>query len=247
MAVPEKNTITEEDASILFVKQVLVQAGRDFSLPKPSRRKRRRGSATTNPDAMQDLERFGRWFCSEWDEVAPELVVLRDITMLYKLMVQPQDLLNSLNRQFPTMWWTTHAKPEWLFTNASGDGKAAMLTVNLSGNRLFCMTDPEGVVSPARSSAYGLGATEDAVLLAQALPDFGDGALSKADTERVLCFLTAPQTVAPLLLDFFNGDRAASLVNPTLRAIVEAALFEPKEYNASPSRITATPTPIDNR
>ena len=35
------HTITEEDASILFVKQVLVTAGRDFSLPKPSRRKRR--------------------------------------------------------------------------------------------------------------------------------------------------------------------------------------------------------------
>ena len=106
------------------------------------------------------------------------------------------------------MWWTTHAKPDWHFTNATGDGKAIMVTANLAGNRAVCMTDPNALLSPASTSSYGLGETEDSVLLAKSLPDFGDGALSRADTERVLCFLTARHTAAPLLLNFFSGDRA---------------------------------------
>ena len=62
------HTISEEDPSILFVKQILVTAGRDFSLPKPSRRKRRRRGDTANPDAMQ--VRFSPKPTSEWKQTS---------------------------------------------------------------------------------------------------------------------------------------------------------------------------------
>lgn len=61
------------------------------------------------------------------------------------------------------------------------------------------------------------------------MPTFG-GALSAADSERFIQFLTAPYLRIPLVLDFFaNGDpgRLSSLKCKPLQTIVDAVLFEP--------------------
>ena len=72
--------------------------------------------------------------------------------------------------------------------------------------------------------------TEDDVLFLRHLPDFG-GALRAADVEQMLQVLMAPYLRIPLLLRFFaEPARTAALAQPELQQMLDAALFEPGEW-----------------
>jgi hypothetical protein len=70
----------------------------------------------------------------------------------------------------------------------------------------------------------------------QTMPDFG-GRLSPSDSELLLQYLTAPYLRIPLLLSFFrDAARIHALDSPDLQGVVDAALFEPGEWQSLPSK-----------
>jgi hypothetical protein len=72
--------------------------------------------------------------------------------------------------------------------------------------------------------------TEDDVLHLRHLPDWG-GALRASDVEYLLQVLLSPYLRIPLLLRFFAEPlRTSALSRPELQQMLDAALFEPGEW-----------------
>ena len=87
-------------------------------------------------------------------------------------------------------------------------------------------------------------ASEDDVLHVRHLPDFG-GTLRAAEAEVLLSYLLVPYVRAPLLLGFFaDSARTPCLAQHQLQQVLDAALFEPGQWQpdqtkASPSHVPA--------
>lgn len=70
---------------------------------------------------MKPLEIQGRWLCHEWPDV-PEFCQLRDMVMLYRLVLQPDEMQTTIKRKH---WFTTMAAPVWEFGQMMGENSCA--------------------------------------------------------------------------------------------------------------------------
>jgi hypothetical protein len=88
---------------------------------------------------------------------------------------------------------------------------------------------------------------EDDILHVKVLPDF-DGTLGAKDCELMLQYLTAPYLRIPLLLNFFsNENRLKALRNPKIQEVLDAALFEPGQWQDSPEKSVPSDVPSNSR
>lgn len=79
------------------------------------------------------------------------------------------------------------------------------------------------------------------------MPDFG-GRLSPSDSELLIQYLTAPYLRIPLLIAFFrDAARIHALDSPDLQGVLDAALFEPGEWQAYPSKSLPDSIPSADR
>lgn len=89
--------------------------------------------------------------------------------------------------------------------------------------------------------------TEDDILHIMKLPDF-DGTLGAKDCELMLQYLTAPYLRIPLLLTFFSNEvRLKALRNVSLQEVLDAALFEPSQWQEEAAKDIITKVPADAR
>jgi hypothetical protein len=89
--------------------------------------------------------------------------------------------------------------------------------------------------------------TEDDILHIRSLPDF-DGTLGAKDCEYMLQILTAPYLRIPLLLSFFaNEVRLKALRCQNLQEVLDAALFEPGQWQSFENRPVITEVPAESR
>jgi hypothetical protein len=89
--------------------------------------------------------------------------------------------------------------------------------------------------------------TEDDILHIRMLPDF-DGTLGAKDCELLLQYLTAPYLRVPLLLNFFSNEmRLKALRNVDIQEVLDAALFEPGQWQSSSGKIVISEVPCEQR
>jgi hypothetical protein len=84
--------------------------------------------------------------------------------------------------------------------------------------------------------------TEEDVLFTDDLPTFGDSCREE-ESERIVSYLTVPSLAAPLLLAFFANERVGLLRNIELQMILEAVLFEPREFAPVCPTLSMVPEP----
>lgn len=111
--------------------------------------------------------------------------------------------------------------PSALATRAAACSAPSQFPASSGGTVAQADAPPPPFVDPAL--------TEDDVAAAWLgdVPDYG-GALSQQEARELASLLTAPFLRAPLALAFF-AQRPGILVQPALRAVLSAALFEPLE------------------
>ena len=116
-------------------------------------------------------------------------------------------------------------------------------------DRLLVQGGPKPRVQPSAADASVVAGaplnTEDDVLHLRHLPDFGS-ALRASDAEYLLQVLLSPYLRIPLLLRFFADPiRTSALSRAELQQLLDAALFEPGEWQVTkPCRHHHTaPTP----
>eukprot|EP00658_Telonema_sp_P-2_P010324 TRINITY_DN13891_c0_g1_i1.p1 TRINITY_DN13891_c0_g1~~TRINITY_DN13891_c0_g1_i1.p1 ORF type:complete len:1462 (-),score=417.56 TRINITY_DN13891_c0_g1_i1:67-4452(-) len=202
-----------------------------------------------DPGMCSDAERLGRWFASTWDGKCPEMAHLRDIVFLHKIMMEPSGLLanHGKNKKWPSLWFTSHARP--LFNFVRADGNVAAVRVTLAEQQISAgLVHPE---SPADPKNYiktdSLTVTEDDVLYETQLELF-DNSLTPEEGELLLSFLTVPYLSIQLLLNFFAHDRAGLLIQPQLQKVLESAIFEPKHHCAAEAMpVLQVPIPANER
>lgn len=89
--------------------------------------------------------------------------------------------------------------------------------------------------------------TEDDILHIRNLPDF-EGSLGARDCELMLQYLTAPYLRIPLLLHFFSNEgRLKALRNKGIQEVLDAALFEPGQWQEDQIKICPTEIPAETR
>eukprot|EP00466_Bigelowiella_natans_P015194 jgi/Bigna1/85176/estExt_fgenesh1_pg.C_20373 len=228
--------VQEDDTTMKFVKELLDQCGLMYTLPPRKKRGRVAGHVrgAQNPDAMTDLERQSRWIMGEAFDQAPEVLLLRDVIFLHRLILEPAALLKIGNAPFRSvsLWYLSQATPKWDFHDCNRDGTVSLLRVAICNEKHNIKFAPGyAQKSPASLSLLGTrnDADEDAVLQKTELQRFGD-TLSEEESERLMTYLTTPYLAIPLVLEFFAKQRVGALLNPWLRDIFESVLFEPRAY-----------------
>lgn len=89
--------------------------------------------------------------------------------------------------------------------------------------------------------------TEDDILHIRVLPDF-DGTLGAKDCELMLQYLTAPYMRIPLLLKFFSSEtHLKALRNFKIQEVLDAALFEPGQWQEKYEKNCPSEVPAPNR
>ncbi|KAJ1425171.1 hypothetical protein B484DRAFT_93375, partial [Ochromonadaceae sp. CCMP2298] len=89
--------------------------------------------------------------------------------------------------------------------------------------------------------------TEDDVLHVAKLPDF-DGTLGAKDCELMLQYLTAPYMRIPMLLRFFSSEaRLKALRTFKIQEVLDAALFEPGQWQEEYEKATPMEVPAPTR
>jgi hypothetical protein len=89
--------------------------------------------------------------------------------------------------------------------------------------------------------------TEDDILHIAKLPDF-EGTLGAKDCELMLQYLTAPYMRIPLLLKFFSSEaRLKALRTFKIQEVLDAAMFEPGQWQEHAVRSSPMEVPAENR
>eukprot|EP00467_Chlorarachnion_reptans_P010822 CAMPEP_0114525784 /NCGR_PEP_ID=MMETSP0109-20121206/22631_1 /TAXON_ID=29199 /ORGANISM="Chlorarachnion reptans, Strain CCCM449" /LENGTH=5518 /DNA_ID=CAMNT_0001707433 /DNA_START=63 /DNA_END=16619 /DNA_ORIENTATION=+ len=245
--------VQEDDTTMKFTKGLLEQLDLMFTIPP--RKKRGRGGGfdrgARNPDAMTEIERMSRWIMGDSFPKAPEILLLRDIVFLHKLLLEPAALLKLGNEPFRrvSLWFLSQASPQWEFHDCNRDGTVSMLRVSICNQRHNIRVAPGfAQKSPADLKILGFreNVDEDGVLQKQRLERFGN-TLSEEESEKLMTYLTAPYLAIPLVLEFFSQERVGSLLNPWLRDIFESVLFEPHAYTETTSAIEQIPVEYSKR
>jgi hypothetical protein len=86
--------------------------------------------------------------------------------------------------------------------------------------------------------------TEDDILHADKLPTYCD-TLSRGEAESLLSYLTVDYVRIPLVVGFFSShERVTYLLNPKLRELLRAVLFEAGPWVASSDRSQISRIPV---
>ena len=202
-------------------------------------------------------------------DLYPEVGFFRDLIFMFKLVMVPtSDQLPELKQ-----WTPEEAALTWGFDEdryiVKGFGKTldciqAPVPVEqeqvkqVAANRGFfnrvlkyigLKKLPRSTPSQANPSIL-LGErvdTEDDILHIRMLPDF-DGTLGAKDCELMLQYLTAPYMRIPLLLNFFTNEiRLKALRNVQIQEVLDAALFEPGQWQDDVQKLNITQVPADTR
>ena len=175
-----------------------------------------------------------------------------DIVYMAKVMMAPaSDHLPEIRAWTPAdarlVWRYKHddKKPGYVVRGFGADMKSAgwidsndelLATKRKAGliDRLLGRGGPKPRLPSSAADASVLAGTplaaEDDVLHLRHLPDFG-GCLRASDVEYLLQVLLAPYLRIPLLLKFFSDPiRTPALASPELQQMIDAALFEPGEW-----------------
>ncbi|GBG26808.1 Hypothetical Protein FCC1311_030302 [Hondaea fermentalgiana] len=202
----------------------------------------------------------------------PEYGLLRDMCCMYKFLSTMESRESELQRQriasseyvswglsfedtsmeagaFHTRRTFLGGGLRWEVVNYRGlDLDTADVQVTVFGDRKIFFGEGLVVHSPADIGAIlnhtgPQRPTEDDILHADALPNFGD-TLSRQESEMVLSYLTVPYLRIPLVLAFFaTGDRVTYLFNHEIQGLLRAVLFDASDWvpNGKQDRITTVP------
>jgi hypothetical protein len=258
---PDKIELRKHGATVLFLRRFMERVGLEL-IPRNA------------PNRPSEIEALANWFCSERTALAdehPEFHALRDMATLCKFLATMETRETEQMRRRHAMreyqpwrlsfddaaqsrrafFAASHdsARPLlWEATNFRGqDMSIADLRVVGFGDRELLFGEGPVVQSPIDSTKL-IGAplpSEDDVLHADALPDFGQ-TLSREETEQLLAYLTVNYIRVPLVLGFFaSHDRVTYLFNEQLRDVLRAALFEPAAFCAEDDRrVAITRVPV---
>jgi hypothetical protein len=258
---PDKIELRKHGATVLFLRRFMERVGFEL-IPRNA------------PNRPSEIEALANWFCSERTALAdehPEFHALRDMATLCKFLATMETRETEQMRRRHAMreyqpWRLSFddaaqsrraffaaahdsARPLlWEATNFRGqDLSIADLRVVGFGDRELLFGEGPVVQSPIDATKL-IGAplpSEDDVLHADALPDFGQ-TLSREETEQLLAYLTVNYIRVPLVLGFFaSHDRVTYLFNEQLRDVLRAALFEPAAFCAEDDRrVAITRVPV---
>ena len=205
--------------------------------------------------------RLELYLCSKQSQILdfyPELLYFRDIIYMFKYMLNPNvDVFPEIRP-----WNQMDAKLHWTYDKEKGyiikgfkrilkclpseksklerqrkierkNGLFSGLIGSLT--RLFSSEISRAPPSPSDPSILVHDTeinNEDDVLHIKKLPDF-DHRLSQKNSEALLSFLTVPYIRIPLIMNFFSTeDKIKSLRSSSLRAVLDAVLFEPNHWQA---------------
>ena len=203
----------------------------------------------------------------------PEIGFFRDIVFMFKLVMVPtSDKLPELRPWTPeeaALSWGIDGENNYVVSSFGGrkldagqgletSVEEAQLRQAIPRRNLFTrllrFVGIEGKKSRSTPSQANpsilLGErveTEDDILHIRNLPDF-DGCLGARDCELMLQYLTAPYMRIPLLLNFFSQEmRLKSLRVKGLQDVLDAAMFEPGQWQAEHLRACPTQVPAPTR
>lgn len=201
----------------------------------------------------------------------PEIGFFRDLVFMFKLVMVPtSDKLPILKP-----WTPEEVALEWMVVNddfyqirgfnkvldctqpvVTVEEDQVQRTVNNRGviSRLMKYIGIKGKLPRATPSQANpsilLGErvdTEDDILHITKLPDF-EGTLGAKDCELMLQYLTAPYMRIPLLLKFFSSEaRLKALRTFKIQEVIDAALFEPGQWQELEVRNTPMEVPAPSR
>ena len=183
-----------------------------------------------------------KWIQADWKHM-PEVAMLRDMVMLFKL---------GAGRVYPGSRNVKQCLPRFKYIdpryNAVQRGTGGALIVCLAkadgldeqrqpeptdlscggARRLWTILDRR----PEQPWQEAVNSSEDDVLFQQNLgPIFKD--LPSIEEQEQLCLcLTSPQLAVPLMLQFF-ASRISALMNPDLLSLLEATLFESRDFRTT--------------
>lgn len=201
----------------------------------------------------------------------PEIQFFRDIVFMFKLVMVPtSDKLPELKPWKPsdaTLNWTCDDKTYTVTGFHRKLDCIQNITVTVEEQQVQQVTNKKGFFSrlwrfvgmptqslrsiPSQANpSILLGErvdTEDDILHIRSLPDF-DGTLGAKDCELMLQYLTAPYMRIPLLLHFFSYEmRLKALRSRELQEVLDAALFEPGQWQEDPLKTCPTTVPASDR
>eukprot|EP00930_Biecheleria_cincta_P042954 TRINITY_DN29551_c0_g1_i1.p1 TRINITY_DN29551_c0_g1~~TRINITY_DN29551_c0_g1_i1.p1 ORF type:complete len:4122 (-),score=701.34 TRINITY_DN29551_c0_g1_i1:256-12621(-) len=179
-------------------------------------------------------------------ELFPELGWFRDVVFLWKMLLLPASASPAEQN-----WRSSDTSLRWMWKSGRfevhGFGSTKLSPeALLSKEQNFIQgvlrwfgqysSEDKSLSRASPSVLLGTGValnSEDDVLFENQLPTF-NGALGLADSELLLSYLTAPYLRIPLLLNFFTDrNRVSALRESQLQAVLDAALFEPGQWQPS--------------
>ena len=193
----------------------------------------------------------------------PNLVVMRDMVFILKLLMQPAAAALPDEKS----WDPSDAVLRWSYKEGNYKVKAFNRTLDcvlpeepkgkpIRGimNRFLIavgIKDATPRVSPSKANPSVLIGervdTEDDILHIKHLPDF-EGTMGGRDSEFMLQYLLAPYLRIPLMLNFFaHESRIRSLRNKDLQDVLDAALFEPGLWQEELIKKVSDQIPGENR
>jgi len=195
---------------------------------------------------VSELERRSAWLvlsASQLGSKAPQhLYQFRDMIFRFQYGVQAPPQPASMGQfQVPPLATWKNANIQWKY-ECNKKKTRAKFEISFSGLKcdtsVGCRKYPASLADLRRynftdkrgSMITNDDITEDDILHSPWLEDF-EGSLSQEDAEQMFTILTAPYVRIPLILEFFAQERAGSLFNERLRALLMQALFEPREWS----------------
>lgn len=232
------------DVTLSFVEQLLFSIGCDPNKQPPP------NPLLDKPILIvgrpSETERLLSWLCHSWHigwtveggngvpqifEAVPEVSYSRDITALFKLMLEWDPAQKFIGNK---LWHTLHASCNWRPPEQLTGAPVCAARVGLFGRDYYAeVSEPQTgqMTNPARfieGESKGR-ITEDDVLHSPTVSNFSDN-LTQEDAEKFVSYLTAPYLRIPLVLAFLSEDRLGCLFNQEIRCMLERVMFEPLSF-----------------
>lgn len=168
--------------TIKFVQELRLSLGKENELPpvdpnlttRKRQRMNRGGTPAANADSMLPIEQKARWLTSSWN-LCPEVALLRDMHLLYRISLEPYSSFKKLNDDFPELWYEQNSSPSYGISQTDPRGKVIVLGITL-GDLGFDFNSSL-IPSPASIGKFvqpnsGPTATEEDVLHQESLENF---------------------------------------------------------------------------
>jgi hypothetical protein len=201
----------------------------------------------------------------------PEIGFFRDLVFMFKLVMVPtSDKLPALKPWTPeevALEWSVSGDDVYQIRGFNKQLDATQPVVTVEEDQVQRQVQSRGLISrlmrymgvrgklpramPSQANpSILLGErvdTEDDILHVQKLPDF-EGTLGAKDCELMLQYLTAPYMRIPLLLKFFSSEaRLKALRTFKIQEVLDAAMFEPGQWQEHMVRESPMEVPAANR